>query len=343
MESSGIVLWGYGMKTRELQWLAFALVIQSGLLHLWAAISRPTMMPALHTFFVAGFMATLVAALGLLRGRRWAWVMGILIALGFAAANAAVYTVGLPGMARQAWGDPVDTLAFIMDISFLGIALWWLFGARPALAGARSSPYAGAEDAFVGTGELAAPQSGAMAVPPVLYPISAAVFVLLLTSIALRYDTRAMPVFMAEAKTSPISTISAQTFADDYGISVNRVAVTTMGGVVDLRLQILDITKARALLEDDSKHPAMWIGDQSLPTALIPNVDEICGEDGTFSFSPQNPRALIMPAHMSHSDRNLRDGGMYIMFYPNPQNTVRSGTPVSLFFGKTRVGPIIVQ
>ena len=331
------------MKKRELQWLAFALVIQSGLLHLWAAISRPTMMPALHAFYVAGCVATLVAALGLLRGWRWAWVMGILVVSGLAATTVAIYTGGLPGMAPQAWGDPVDTLAFIVELSFLGVALWWLFGTRPALASPLSAQHAGAEGEFVGTNNRATLQLRDTTRSGVLYPISAAVLVLLLSSIALRYDTRAVPVFMTEAKESPISTISEQSFADDYGISVNRVAVTSMGGVVDLRLQIVDLTKARALLEDDSNHPAMWIGDQSLPTELIPNVDQICGEDGSFSFSPQNPRALIMPAHMSHSDRNLKDGGMYIMFYPNPQNTVRSGTPVSLFFGKTRVGPIFVQ
>lgn len=332
------------MNSRFLRWLGVALLVQTGLLHLYVALPAYNEAPTLGALFAANFLASLVAAVGVMRRQRWGWMLGCVIAVVSITGYVLSRTIGLSGMEPESWRDPIGTLALIVEGVFLLTSLAALLWRRPNMPGAS-----------VSASTVDSDSSGSGTVQPVtqrnrsrwadaLYPISAFVFVLLVSSFALWLDDSDPAITASNEQDSPlIMTITPQTFEDDYGIRVNLVAVTAMRGVVDLRLKIMDVDKARVLLEDEANHPAMWIGDQTLPSALIPRYEDICGPDGTLTFTPQNPRALIMPAHMGHMDKNLRDGGMYVMFYPNPQNTVQSGTPISLFFGNTRVGPITVQ
>ena len=328
------------MNSKLLRWLGIALIIQTGLLHLYAALGESAETPYLNALFVANFAAALIAAFGLLRSRRWGWMLGALLAIGSLAGYVVSRTAGLPGMEPEAWGDPIGTLALVMEAGYLLTWLVALLWRQPDdTAAVAATPMADLPTTSAAAPVVARPSRFVAA----LYPLGAFAFVLLFSAIALRWDGDAMQPVATEGNKVEIVTITPETFEDEYGVRVNLIAVTAMRGIVDLRLKITDVDKAKTLLEDESKHPAMWIGDQSLPNALIPTVDQICGPDGTLVFTPQNPRALIMPAHMGHMDKNLKDGGMYIMFYPNPQNTVQSGTPISLFFGNTRVGPLTVQ
>ncbi|MBP1694062.1 MAG: hypothetical protein H6Q37_1945 [Chloroflexi bacterium] len=83
-----------------------------------------------------------------------------------------------------------------------------------------------------------------------------------------------------------------------------------MDSIVDVRLKILDVEKANLLLE---KH-----------TSILVNND-----------------TLIFSAHMHR--HTLKPGKIFVIYYPNSQNLVRSGTPVSLVFGNMRIEPIAAQ
>lgn len=331
------------MTSKFLRWLGIALIVQTGLLHLFAALGEYGETPYLSAFFLANFVGTLGAAFGMMRRARWGWLLGTLIAAGSLVGYVVSRTVGLPGMEPEAWGDPIGTMAMVMEAAFLVTSLVALLWHRLDVARTGVVQPEDAAAAGVGAEGLAMTAARSPRWTGALYPLGAFAFVFLSSAIVLNLDTTIAQPAAAEQENVQIVTITPETFEAEYGIRVNLVAVTAMRGIVDLRLKIIDVDKAMTLLEDESKHPAMWIGDQSLPNALIPNYEDICGPDGTLVFTPQNPRALIMPAHMGHMDKNLKDGGMYIMFYPNPQNTVQSGTPISLFFGNTRVGPLTVQ
>jgi hypothetical protein len=119
----------------------------------------------------------------------------------------------------------------------------------------------------------------------------------------------------SRGETSPqeLVVISQETLAKQYGLGVNLVAVTAAGGMVDLRLQILDAEKAKAFLEDPANMPALSVGDD-----VVLRVNE----EGAMQ------------------DIQFENGKSIFVLYPNAQNIVKTGVPVSLQFGDLLVGPI---
>jgi len=314
------------MKTSFLSWLGIALILQTGLLHLYAAPNEVVDAPFWGALFALNFIATLVAAFGLWRRQRWGWVLGALIAGGSLIGYFLSRTSGMPGMEVEAWGDPAGSASLVVEGAFLVVALlaatWGQVVVPPATL----------------DGETTQPALWVRA----LFPIGALLLIALITGYTVQAGAT-WPSTGSGVAAPQVVTLSAQELEDQYGLRVNLLAATAMNSVVDLRLKILDVNKARPLLEDPARMPALLIGDQAIPKTVIPTFDEICGPDGTLVFNRQNPRALIMPAHMGHMDKKIKQGGMYIMFYPNPQNLVKSGTPISLFFGDIRLGPFSVQ
>jgi hypothetical protein len=77
-----------------------------------------------------------------------------------------------------------------------------------------------------------------------------------------------------------------------------------------VRLKILDVDRANQLFKN---HGALLVGD-----------------------------TLILPPHM-HGRHTLKQGKPYIVFYPNQQHLVQTGTPVSLVFGDMHSEPIAAQ
>lgn len=103
--------------------------------------------------------------------------------------------------------------------------------------------------------------------------------------------------------------MSLKEFEEQYGMQVSLVGVSALDSIVDVRIMVLDTEKADHLLE---AHTALLVGD-----------------------------TLILPPHMHR--HTLKQGLPYIVFYPNPQNIVKSGTSVSLVFDDIRLEPIITQ
>ena len=120
--------------------------------------------------------------------------------------------------------------------------------------------------------------------------------------------TPVQPLSIGEALRG-LAPTSAKALEEKYGIQVYQVAVTAMNGIVDVRLKVVDLEKADQLLKAE---PALLVGD-----TLV--------------------RAPNMHRHA------LRQGKPYFIFYPNQQQLVRTGTPVSLVFGTFRTETIAAK
>ena len=96
-----------------------------------------------------------------------------------------------------------------------------------------------------------------------------------------------------------------------YGMKISLVAITAMDSIVDVRLKVVDPDKAQALLKNQA-------------AILV------------------NQQVLILAPHL-HTHWKLRQGKLHVMFFPTQNNTVHSGSEISLVFGGVRVEPVIVR
>ena len=112
--------------------------------------------------------------------------------------------------------------------------------------------------------------------------------------------------------------ISQQELEEKYGLRVSLLGATAMNSIVDFRMKVLDAEKAGEILSSDH-HDEL---------GLMVNGDE---------------SDIITAAHMSRHGTILKDGNLYITFFPNPGNQIQSGTPVSVVFGELRLEPIVAQ
>lgn len=112
--------------------------------------------------------------------------------------------------------------------------------------------------------------------------------------------------------------ITQQELEEKYGLRVSLLGATAMNSIVDFRLKVIDAEKAEEILSSDH-HAAL---------GLMVNGDE---------------SNIITAAHMSRHGTILRDGGLYVTFFPNPHNVIASGTSVSVVFGELRLEPIAAQ
>jgi len=110
--------------------------------------------------------------------------------------------------------------------------------------------------------------------------------------------------------------ISDSEFAERYGVQLLQVAPSMMNSIVDFRLRVVDKTKAQALLSDHDKMPVLLIDDGKV--------------------------VLTAPNQHMHQ-RRLKNGGTYYAFYPNPNQSVRSGTAVAVQFGDLRLPAIVAR
>jgi hypothetical protein len=112
--------------------------------------------------------------------------------------------------------------------------------------------------------------------------------------------------------------ISAETLADQYGVRVNLIAVTAAGGLVDVRLKILDAEKARLLLQDSSDIPSLLVGDGD---AVLTAPEDATGQ-------------LL---------NNLIDDGNVFLAFPNVGSVVQPGMLVTVRFDEIGLEPITVK
>ncbi len=110
--------------------------------------------------------------------------------------------------------------------------------------------------------------------------------------------------------------VDAAALADRIGVRITHVAVTGGGGLLDLRVQVLDPDKAAAL------------HDPANPSALVDATTGIVAS------------SLLM-GH-SHSDP-FKAGVTYYYVFENPGNVIRRGGTVSVLLGDTEIDDVPVQ
>ena len=96
-----------------------------------------------------------------------------------------------------------------------------------------------------------------------------------------------------------------------YGMKILQVNISMMGSILDVRLFIVDPDKAQALLQNQS--------------ALLVNQE-----------------VLVLAPH-KHAHSMLQKDKPHFMFFPTLNNTIHSGSQVSLVFGGVRVEPVTIK
>jgi len=110
--------------------------------------------------------------------------------------------------------------------------------------------------------------------------------------------------------------ISQAALEEHYGLRVSLIAVTAVGGFVDVRLKILDGEKARLLLEDSGNFPSLRAED--------------------------NP-ALYVPEESKKEEIRFEDNSSLFLMFPNAGNAIQPGTQVKILFGDLVLEPVEAQ
>lgn len=121
----------------------------------------------------------------------------------------------------------------------------------------------------------------------------------------------------ASGSSQEAAPLSLSALEDQYGLRVNLVAVTAAGGLVDVRLKIIDGEKAKSLLQDSNNYPTLLIADGDVALAV-----------------PEEDRA---------QEISFKNDGNLLFMYPNSGNAVKPGTPVTIVFGGLQLESILAK
>jgi hypothetical protein len=101
----------------------------------------------------------------------------------------------------------------------------------------------------------------------------------------------------------------------EAGLQITHIGLTASGGLVDLRLKVLDAAKARALLGNAAAMPMLIAGDQP----------------------------PLMPPHKALHGARYAQGQVLYILYPNLRGAVKAGAEVTLALGDLRLGPVTAR
>jgi hypothetical protein len=221
------------MKSNMLRWLAIALILEVGLLHIMNAQTAFEAAAYMGYLFAANFFGALLAAFAIRRRQAWGWRLGSIIAAGSIAGYAWSRTRGMPGMSAEEWFSPYGIVALSVEGLFLLLAL-----ARPWKTTA-------------GEPDLAA--------HPLLrsaLPVASIAAVVAIGGFAYQWDSTATQAFgyhvgtLEQIRNTPA--LTAGQLVDQYGLQVSLVANSMMGSIVDVRLRVIDPDKAHLLLQNQA-------------------------------------------------------------------------------------------
>ncbi len=120
----------------------------------------------------------------------------------------------------------------------------------------------------------------------------------------LRHNRSSAPV------ATPGTPVTAAELESKYGTRVDLVALTALGGLVQLRFTVLDKTKAETLFHVAENMPAL--------------------------IAEPSGKILHAPTGMRHH-LTLLDGGSYFVLYANAGNALAPGTPVSVLIDTVKL------
>jgi hypothetical protein len=235
------------MNRKLFQCFGAALLVETGLIHLYRAPHAFSEVRYIGWLFVLNAAGALLAAALILRSdSRAGWALGLPVTAGAAAAFILSRTVGLPYAEVEAWNDPIGILSLAVEGLYLAA-----FFARAFLSGRPAA--------------AAPPQH------PARMRFAAAVALLLvlvnLSVYQLDHNVASAAHEESHKLTGPL--ISAQALEDQYGVKVTLVAVTAAGGLVDVRYRVTDSSKALALAVDGDVMPMIHFIDSD--TVLMPD------------------------------------------------------------------------
>jgi hypothetical protein len=283
------------MKSRTLQWLAIILIVQSGVLHLIDAQAEYQKIPHMGYMTMVFVFGALVAALLIYRRFQVGRVIGLIVAASSIILFVLTRTVAFPGLAVDQWLYPFWLIAAIVEglylLLFLVASLW-----KPSVSVDRN-PASPRRLSFL------LPLFGAILISGVTYGTD-------------RWDNFAYQLgyhhhvgtFSAVCNTPPIT---LEELEQQHGVKISRVAISMMGSIVDVRLEITDPEKAKAFLENQG--------------AILVNQE-----------------VLIVSPHV-HTHFRLRTNRVFVAFFSTQRGTVHTGSEVSLVYGTVRVEPVVVQ
>jgi hypothetical protein len=272
------------MKTKIIQWFGVFLILVIGIIHLYMFPEEYEEAHLLGYLFIANFFTAVIASIGIRRGKTWGWVLGIIIALGSIYGYVLSRSVGMPGMDVEAWLYPIGLLSLVLEVGFVILA----FTLKP-------------------WGKLT---NNHKTVLSSIYLLAVVAFGILGYLGSIDAENSRM------AHISDAKLISASTLEEQYGVQVRLVGVSMMGSIVDFRLYVTDVEKARKLLDNPDKMPMLVVDDSD----------------------------TILTAPMPHGHQHkVKESSIFYLFFPNKGNTVHPGTPVSVVIGDLRVEPVLAQ
>jgi Kef-type K+ transport system membrane component KefB len=105
------------------KWTAITLMAVVGLIHLLEAPEYFQLAAYLGVLFLANALGATVATGGIMRERKWGWLLGVLVAGGAIIAYFVSRAVGLPGFANAPWFESIDVVALLVEVAFVAIAV----------------------------------------------------------------------------------------------------------------------------------------------------------------------------------------------------------------------------
>jgi len=107
--------------------------------------------------------------------------------------------------------------------------------------------------------------------------------------------------------------ITQSALEENYGLRVQLVAVTAAGGLVDLRMQIVNAEKAKTFLDNGANFPALRL---------------------------ENDVVLRSAEDVAMQEIQFEDGKMIFVLFPNAGNTLKPGDAVNIVLGNIQVEAI---
>lgn len=280
--------------------LGMALVLSVGLIHLVYAPEEYDHVEYIGVLFVANFVLSLAAAVGIALRNGWGWLAGLVAAAGSIVGYVVSRTAGLPGHPIEPWLEPAGVLSLTTEgfFTLLAYIVW----------GQRAAGTERAQQWIIETLRLDRLPGGWFHHDWVKRNLMPSATLLGLAAVGL-----ASAIWL-----SGTEDFTQFDLGNDYGLFVSRVNTTMLDSIVDVRLKIVDAEKARRIFSDHDKMPYLLV------------------EDGDKTVK------LYAPGHSRHASTPI-EGRIYAFFFPNPDGVIKSGTTVSLIFGRKKLEPIQVR
>lgn len=244
------------MKSRLLTWLGVTLIVQTGLLHLYATPVQYLEAPYLGILFSLVFVAALVAASGIFHQMRWGWGFGTLITRGALVGYVFSRTTGMPGMKVELWGDVTGSMALAVEAGFLIVALFAAPWKRPTV------------ETETVAGKSAQPAVWVRG----LFSTGALLVIGLITVFTVQADERALQATRNQYGTPQARAVSTAGPEAEDDLHVTPIGATAVNRVIDHKLRILDAENAGVPLKDPKRLAAHQTGTGSHRLLYVPLI-----------------------------------------------------------------------